>query len=110
MNNQIPVITPILLLLKSRKGIVSLCALALNLLIAAVPELAPLRGELMVVITGLALGLVGGIAYEDAARNARDAAAQPPQTNAELLKSLFNDLIDNVSQNASGQTVITLKQ
>jgi hypothetical protein len=107
MNNQIPVITPILLLLKSRKGIVSLCALALNVLVAAVPELAPLRGELLVVITGLALGLVGGIAYEDAAR---DAAAQPPQTNAELLKSLLNDLIDNVSQNASGRTVITLKQ
>ncbi|MCC6801541.1 MAG: hypothetical protein IT319_01555 [Anaerolineae bacterium] len=77
---------------------------------AAAPELAPLRNELMTVITGLALALIGGIAYEDAARAGRDAAALPPQTNADLLKTLLGDLIDSVSENHDGQTVITLKK
>src|SRR5690606_24240548 len=88
MNAQ-PLITPLILLLKSRKVVVSLCALALTLLITIVPDRAPFRAELMTVVTGLALALIGGIAYEDAAKAGRDAAAQPPQTNAELIKLLF---------------------
>lgn len=110
MDNIKPIWTPLLLLLKSRKVIVSLCALLLNLLIAALPELEPLRGELMTVITGLALALIGGIAYEDAARAGREAAAAPVQPNAELIKLLFGDLVDSVSENYDGQTVITLKK
>ena len=105
-----PIVTPILALLKSRKVIVSLCALALNFLVAAVPDLAPFRGELMTVITGLALGLIGGIAYEDAARAGRDAGSLPPISNADLIKLLFDDLIDSISTNLNGQTVITLKK
>lgn len=105
-----PLITPLLLLLRSRKFIVSVCALAMNFIVAAAPELAPLRSELMTVITGLALALIGGIAYEDAARAGRDAAVLPPQTNAELLKTMLGDLIDSVSENYDGQTVITLKK
>ena len=54
-----PLITPLILLLKSRKFIVSVCALALNLVVAAVPELAAFRSELMTVITGLALPQAG---------------------------------------------------
>ncbi len=105
-----PILTPVLLLLKSRKVIVSACALILNVLVAAAPELAPFRNELMTVITGLALALIGGIAYEDAARAGRDAASAPPQTDAELLKTLLGDLIDGISTNLDGQTVITLKK
>ncbi len=109
MNTQ-PLIAPILLLLKSRKFIVSVCALVLNFLVAAVPEIAPFRGELMTVITGLALALIGGIAYEDAAKAGRDAASAPVQTNADLIKVLLGDLVDSVSENLDGQTVITLKK
>jgi len=105
-----PLITPVLLLLKSRKVIVSLCALALNLLVAAVPSLAPFRSELMTVITGLALALIGGISYEDAAKAGRDAASQPTQSDADLIKTLIGEMIDTISQNAEGQTVITLKK
>jgi len=105
-----PIVTPILLLLKSRKFIVSLCALALNLLIAAIPDVAPLRGELMAAITGLALAVIGGIAYEDAAKAGRDASAAPTQTDAELIKALLGELIDSVSETVEGQTVITLKK
>jgi hypothetical protein len=110
LNDSQALVTPVLLLLKSRKFIVSVCALALNFVVAAVPELASFRSELMTVITGLALALIGGIAYEDAARTARDAAALPPQTSADLLKRLLGDLIDSVGENFEGQTVITLKK
>ncbi len=105
-----PIVTPLIALLKSRKVIVSLCALLLNLLVAAVPNLAPLRGELTTVITGLALALIGGIAYEDAARAAREAGSLLSISNADLIKVLLGDLIDSISTNLEGQTVITLKK
>ncbi|HVU12175.1 MAG TPA: hypothetical protein VHD90_12900 [Phototrophicaceae bacterium] len=90
--------------------IVTLCALLLNILVTLVPDLAPFRTELMTVITGLALGLIGGIAYEDAAKAGRTAAQQPTPSDIDLLKQLLGDLIDTITQNAEGQTVITLKK
>jgi hypothetical protein len=105
-----PIMTPIALLLKSRKVIVSACALLLNLLVTAVPELEPYRGELMVVITGLALALIGGISYEDAAKTAKEATVRAAKTDKELFQALLGDLIDSVSENYDGQTVITLKK
>ena len=105
-----PIVTPLLALLKSRKVIVSLCALLLNFLVAALPDLQPFRGELMTVITGLALGLIGGIAYEDAARAGREAGSTPTMSNADLIKLLFEDLIDSISTDLNGQTVITLRK
>ncbi len=105
-----PIVAPILALLKSRKVIVSLCALLLNLLVTLVPQLATYRSELMTVITGLALALIGGIAYEDAAKAGRDAGSLPPLSNADLLKLLLSDLIDSISTNLDGQTVIKLKK
>lgn len=105
-----PIWTPLVLLLKSRKVIVSLCALLMNLLVTALPALEPYRGELMTVITGLALALIGGIAYEDAARTAKEDAARSASTDKELLQALLGDLIDSISENYDGQTVITLKR
>ncbi len=88
----------------------TLCALLLNILVTLVPDLAPFRAELMTVITGLALGLIGGIAYEDAAKAGRDASQGPAQSDIDLLKQLLGDLIDTITQNDEGQTVITLKK
>lgn len=105
-----PIWTPLVLLLKSRKVIVSLCALLMNLLVTALPALEPYRGELMTVITGLALALIGGIAYEDAARTAKEAAARSASTDKELLQALLGDLLDSISENYDGQMVITLKR
>lgn len=105
-----PIWTPLVLLLKSRKVIVSLCALLMNLLVTALPALEPYRGELMTVITGLALALIGGIAYEDAARTAKEAAVRSASPDKELLQTLLGDLIDSISENYDGQTVITLKR
>src|SRR4051812_5971089 len=105
-----PIIAPLVALLKSRKVIVSLCALLLNFVVTAVPTIATYRGELMAVITGLALALIGGIAYEDAARTGREAGSAGTMSNADLIKLLLSDLIDSISTDLNGQTVITLKQ
>ena len=94
-------------LLKSRKVIVSLCALLLNLLVTAVPDLAPYRAELMTVITGLALGLIGGIAYEDAARAGHDAGSQPPLYGSTAVGgSAGHGTLFKINTNGSGYLVI----
>jgi len=105
-----PILTPILAFLKNRKVIVSLCALLLNVALAAVPDLASFRPALMTVITGLALGLIGGMTYADAIRAGSDAGSLPPMSNTDLIKLLLGDLIDSISTDLNGQTVITLKK
>lgn len=105
-----PIVSPIVALLKSRKTIVTIVALLINLLIAAVPDIAPLREELMTIVTGLALGLVGTIAWEDSARAARESVAEVIDvSDEELIKELLGDAVDTIFENANGQTVITLK-
>jgi hypothetical protein len=68
-----PVIGPLLELLRSRKFMVALMTLAVDVLIAYVPALEPARAELLVVFTLIGSLLVGAIAWEDAA--AKGAAA-----------------------------------
>jgi len=62
-----PVIGPLLGLLRSRKFLVALMTLVVDVLIAYVPALEPARAELLVICTTLGGLLVGAIAYEDAA-------------------------------------------
>lgn len=91
-----PILTPVLALLRSRKFIVGVVALVINLLIAVVPDLAAFRDQLMAVVTGLALALIGGIAYEDAAKAGKDAATVAPSTPEDAARKLLLDLIDEV--------------
>lgn len=107
--NITPILSPVLALLKSRKFIVAVVALVINLLIAAAPGLEAFRTELVTVVTGLALALIGGIAYEDGAAIGRDVAALPPKSNDDLIKELFGDFVDTVITTASGQTTVVLK-
>lgn len=104
-----PILTPVLALLKSRKFIVAVVALVINLLIAAAPGLEAFRTELVTVVTGLALALIGGIAYEDGAAIGREVAAEPVKSNDELIKELFGDFVDAVITNSAGQTTVVLK-
>lgn len=92
--NPTPIVTPILLLLKSRKVIVSLCALAITLLVYAVPDLAPFREELTVVVTGLALALIGGISYEDAHKAGQAAVETEPANLEAAIKDAALALIE----------------
>lgn len=86
---------PLLLALRSRRVIIALCALAVGLLVLAVPPLEALRGELLTLLTALALALIGGFSLEDAARVAR-TPAPPTLPTPDDLRPLVRDLLDSV--------------
>lgn len=89
-----PIIDPILLALKSRRVIVALAALIVGILALAVPEIQPVRGEILTLVITLALAIIGGYSLEDAARAGRDRAALPEQDLRDLIKDMLNGLID----------------
>lgn len=60
-----PVLDPLLNLLRSRKFLVALGTLAVDVIVAYVPVLEPVQGELLVVLTTLGSVLVAAIAFED---------------------------------------------
>lgn len=74
MNDITPIVTPVISLLKSRKFIVGFVGILVSALILLVPDLAPLYDPLVWVITAVALAIIGGIAWEDAAKHGKDAA------------------------------------
>ena len=74
-NNQLmPVIGPILNLLRSRKFMVALMTLIVDVVVAYVPALAEVQDPLLAVFTAVGLALVAAIAYEDgaAAKNGKE--------------------------------------
>ena len=60
-----PFVGPILNLLRSRKFMVALMTLTIDVLVAYVPALEPARAELLTVFTLIGSLLVAAIAYED---------------------------------------------
>lgn len=88
-----PFFTPFVNLLKSRKVIIALVSIAVNLLLLQFPDLAPMREIIFLSITALALAVIGGIAWEDTAKSATDAAKLPPRSNEDLARELANDFI-----------------
>lgn len=99
-----PVIDPVLLALKSRRVIVALAALIVGLLTLALPELQPVRSELLTLVITLALAVIGGYTVEDAAHAARDRAAAPPQDLRDTIKEVLVGMVDEIadpSQNPS---------
>lgn len=62
-----PIITPVKLLLQSRKTLVALATALVNVLVLAVPSLVPVRTELVTIFTILGTVLIASISHEDAA-------------------------------------------
>jgi hypothetical protein len=98
-----PIIDPLLLVLKSRRVIIALSALLVGLLMLAVPDLQPVRGEILTLVVTLALALIGGYSVEDAARIARDRASVPPEQLRELIKDVLDGMVDEVSDRVLAQ-------
>lgn len=96
-NQRRPVIDPLLLALKSRRVVVALSALLVGLLVLAVPELQPVRGELLTLVITLALALIGGYTVEDAARAGRDRAAASPDDLRDLVRDVLTGLVDEIA-------------
>ncbi|MBN1122788.1 MAG: hypothetical protein JXJ17_17055 [Anaerolineae bacterium] len=68
-NNQLmPIIGPILRLLHSRKFMVVLMTLVVDIVIAYVPAFESVEESLLAVFTVIGTALVASIAYEDAGR------------------------------------------
>jgi hypothetical protein len=63
--NMKPIIDPLLTLLRSRKFMVALLTLVVDVLVAYLPSLEPVQNELMTVFTLLGSVLIAAIAYED---------------------------------------------
>ncbi len=63
--NLTPIVGPLLGLLRSRKFMVALLTLAVDVLVVYVPALKPVQAELLTVFTLIGSALVASIAYED---------------------------------------------
>jgi hypothetical protein len=92
-----PLVDPVMLALKSRRVVVALSALIVGLLVIAVPELQPVRGELLTLVITLALAVIGGYTVEDAAKAGRDRAATPPDDLRDLIKDLLDGMVDELA-------------
>jgi hypothetical protein len=63
-----PITGPLLALLRSRKFLIAVATLLVDLLIAYVPAFEGVRAELLTVFTVLGTTLIAAIAYEDGAK------------------------------------------
>ena len=60
-----PIIGPLVNLLKSRKFMTAVMTILVDVVIAYVPALEPVRGELLTVFTTVGSILIAAIAFED---------------------------------------------
>ena len=105
-----PVISPFVALLKSRKFIVGVIGIIFNFLVTKIPDLALYQTELMTAITGVAVSIILGIAYEDGKAVAVEALPGQLSTPTEaVLKDLLGDVIDTVLKHPDGSTEVTFK-
>lgn len=72
-----PILSPFIALLKSRAFILSIVTAVVAAIVIAVPSLEPMQDELINVIVGLALALIGKMAIEDGAEKFGASQAQP---------------------------------
>jgi len=64
-DNRTPLIDPLLNLLRSRKFLVAVLTVVVDVIVAYAPMLEPVRGELLTVLTTVGSVLVATIAFED---------------------------------------------
>lgn len=63
--NEIVILRPLLALLRSRKFLVAIITLLVDILVIYLPELEPVQTELIAVFTTIGSVLIASIAYED---------------------------------------------
>jgi hypothetical protein len=79
--------------------LLALAVLAVNLLIVYIPDLAPMRDVLIVVVSALGLALIGGLTLEDATAAGRDRANQETETptaTEELIRQIVTDALNAI--------------
>lgn len=99
MDKQVTVILgPLVALLRSRKVMVSLAALIVTVIVALVPELAPVKAEMIVMIFAVTAAIVGGVAAEDVAKVRADATVKAGEATdvqiRETVTAIMNELLE----------------
>lgn len=103
--NTLPILAPLLALLRSRKVIVSVVVFLVSLLVQAVPSLAPIAGTLTSVLAIFGVAVISGITIEDSAKYLAERGyptvvpTQPELTPEEALRKLLNDVLDERAAN-----------
>lgn len=92
----LPVIAPLIALLRSRKFLALVSALIVNVVIAKIPELASARDLLIGTVTFGTLVLIGGIAYEDSAQAGRDAANAPVVPSEDIIRNIVTEIMNGL--------------
>src|SRR5262245_23838786 len=92
-----PIIDPLLLALKSRRVVVALSALVVGLLTLAIPDLQPVRGEILTLVITLSLAVIGGYSVEDAASAGRERTAAAPEDLRDLIKDVLDSMVNEIT-------------
>lgn len=86
--SNLPILRPLEGLFKSRKFIVALMTATAGGLVTLRPELAAVQGDLVGVLTALGLAVIGGIAWEDAAKAGKEEAVKTASPLDEIARQL----------------------
>jgi len=94
-----PLLTPILMLAKSRRAIIAVITLVFGVLSLAVPGLHEVETEVLALVIAVGLTLIGGISWEDAAKAGKTAGADYANMNpGERLQFSIGVLLDELDK------------
>ena len=96
-----PVTHRLLKALKSRQMIIAMSTLVVGLLVLAVPDLKPIREELLTLIVTLALAVIGSYAFQETSSSDRQLQ-MPPDELRELVEDVLSEMVDE--ETPSGET------
>lgn len=109
MNEPIPILTPVFALLRSRKFIVAVATLLVSLFLSVRPELAPIASPLVSLTVALGLAVIGGIAWEDAAKTGKEVADAGPKSTDIQLRELVSVILDELLTKPGTPIVVQAK-
>lgn len=92
----IPVISPLLALLRSRKFIAAVLTLLSSAFFYAFPQFEAFRAPAVVLIGMLAFVLIGSIAYEDGKKEATEISVEPVESPEKDLRDLIEVVLDEL--------------
>jgi hypothetical protein len=81
--------------LKSRQMVIAVSTLIVGLLVLVVPDLKPIREELLTLIITLALAVIGRYTVQDTASSERQKPI-PREELRELVEEVLSDMVEEV--------------
>ena len=80
----------------SRRVITALAAVLVGVITLLVPQVQPIRDELLILIVTVSLALIGGFSLDEAARIGKERAGQDEEQLRELIKELLTELFEEM--------------